>query len=578
MRVNCALIALSVVAAVGCGDSSAPIYPYPSVPRLVIVSGDLRSVEVGTAHRLTGKLLDERGAPVLNHVVAFRGDDGRADSVLTDANGIASIAWILPHDAREYRIEGWAFFGSTRPAGATWRVPVVAGPPRSLTSIHDVNAVVAPETELDTLTVRVTDRYGNPVGDVAVSWSFVGDGSFNPLQTRTNAVGRANALWTVGERVGRSLVEVKAGDSLAVQFTATVSTPFSASFVSAGDDHSCAIDVAGAAYCWGANDFGQLGIGTVDGARRNPVKAAGGLTFVSLAVGHAFTCGLITTGEAFCWGANDVAQLGTGLSGISSSMPVRVAGGRAFTALAAGRRHACGLTSGGEVYCWGENTVGQSGTGSPGVHGLPLIVRTTERFTAISAGDDFTCALSEFGEAFCWGNDARRQLGGGPARCIVGTAWDEYEGEHPAFGPCSDVPVRVATPSNLVSLVSGPSSSCAVTAAEWVACWGDGLTNPIALEELSGERTVAIGMGIVCGLDTGGALLCSGFSAQAAASVANQPWSFASLTGSASHLCAVSRDARPILYCWGSNDFGQLGDGTSRRRPFPVAVVSLPDP
>lgn len=148
-----------------------------------------------------------------------------------------------------------------------------------------------------------------------------------------------------------------------------------------GANHSCAIDDTGRAYCWGKNDAGQLGDGSFVALRTVPVPVSGGLSFQMLTAGADYSCGLVATGEAYCWGANSYGQLGTGSAGNSSATPVRVAGGLRFSQLAAGRTHTCGTVGNvvglgyqGRAYCWGRNNEAQLGDGTTIDRGSPTPV------------------------------------------------------------------------------------------------------------------------------------------------------------------------------------------------------------
>jgi hypothetical protein len=105
--------------------------------------------------------------------------------------------------------------------------------------------------------------------------------------------------------------------------------------ITAGYGHSCGLTTAGAAYCWGDNGSGQAGDGSTGTALLTPVAVAGGLTFEQLSAGLLHTCGLTAAGAAYCWGSNDYGQLGDG-AGISRSTPVAVSGALTFKQLSAG--------------------------------------------------------------------------------------------------------------------------------------------------------------------------------------------------------------------------------------------------
>src|SRR5205809_72789 len=141
--------------------------------------------------------------------------------------------------------------------------------------------------------------------------------------------------------------------------------------VSAGRVHTCGLATSGAAYCWGANDSGELGDGsTVDS--RTPLAVAGGLTFQVVSAGGGYTCGVTTAGAAYCWGANFSGQLGTGMFSGPSLVPAPVSSGLVFGAVSAGGAHTCGRTTGGTVYCWGGNSDGELGNGPTSSSAVPV--------------------------------------------------------------------------------------------------------------------------------------------------------------------------------------------------------------
>src|SRR5207249_149557 len=145
--------------------------------------------------------------------------------------------------------------------------------------------------------------------------------------------------------------------------------------VSTSDYHTCGVTTSGAAYCWGWNNSGGLGDGTSGTDRLTPVAVSGGLTFAAVSAGVINACGVTTSGAAYCWGYNGSGVLGSGTT-TSSATPVAVSGGLTLAAVSVGgsspyqESHTCGVTPSGAAYCWGYNRYGQLGDGTGGTYRL----------------------------------------------------------------------------------------------------------------------------------------------------------------------------------------------------------------
>jgi|SRR5450759_319039 len=194
-----------------------------------------------------------------------------------------------------------------------------------------------------------------------------------------------------------------------------VQQPTGVTFTSlaAGSDQSCGLTGAGAVWCWGANDHGQLGDNTT-AERDVPVAVQqGGVTFTSITAGNAHTCGLTSGGAAYCWGANWFGQLGDGTTTTERHTPVAVQqGGVTFTSTTAGEGHTCGLTSAGAAYCWGDNDNGRLGDNTTTGRSTPVAVQQgSATFTSITGGRHHTCGLTSAGAGYCWGYNLYGQLG-----------------------------------------------------------------------------------------------------------------------------------------------------------------------
>jgi alpha-tubulin suppressor-like RCC1 family protein len=175
--------------------------------------------------------------------------------------------------------------------------------------------------------------------------------------------------------------------------------------VSAGGVHTCGVTTGNRLYCWGSNDYGQLGDGTTT-QHLTPVAAAGMLRFREVSVGGGFTCGVTTNNRAYCWGFNGGGTLGDGTS-TNRLTPVPVTGGRRFRRVDATNYHTCGVSyPDNRAYCWGYNGLGELGDGTTTTRLAPVAVAGGRQFRQVNAGQHLTCGVTTSDEAFCWGSNS----------------------------------------------------------------------------------------------------------------------------------------------------------------------------
>jgi alpha-tubulin suppressor-like RCC1 family protein len=296
--------------------------------------------------------------------------------------------------------------------------------------------------------------------------------------------------------------------------------------IAAGDRYSCALTTGGGVKCWGYNKFGQLGDGTTTNSAL-PVDVVGLTSGVdAIAARGEHTCALITGGVK-CWGANLNGQLGDGTT-TSSSLPVNVTGlASGVIAIAAGGEHTCAIASGGTVKCWGWNSVGQLGIGTTSDSSIPVdVAGLAGNVKSVSTGGRHTCALMTASQVKCWGYGEFGQLGNGSTAN-------------------SAIPVDVAGLTGTVNAITtGGNLTCALRAETGVACWGIDLTGQLA-GGATFDRAAPVD---VPGLASGVTTISAGYY----------------------HVCATTRDGGAM--CWGGNDTGQLGNGTTADSPTPIAV------
>ena len=230
--------------------------------------------------------------------------------------------------------------------------------------------------------------------------------------------------------------------------------------VNDGGTHTCGVTTQAKVMCWGSNVYGELGVGDLV-KRDQPVvvQIPESATHVSAGIGH--TCALTVSGNAYCWGDNSFGQLGDE-STRSSSVPVRAATNEKFSGIAAAGNHTCGLTGGGSILCWGENGVGQLGRGTwstTDAFPTPAPVKSGVRFTSISSYTSHPCALAG-GAAYCWGGNTVFQTGQStPEQCYS---------EH----PCVTVPGAVSGGLTFDVVTSSDFGACGLTHSGAVYCWG----------------------------------------------------------------------------------------------------------
>lgn len=336
-----------------------------------------------------------------------------------------------------------------------------------------------------------------------------------------------------------------------------------ASRLSAGGEHTCSIRTDQSLWCWGSNEYGQVGTGVTGPGPATPVRVGGASDWTSVVAGGAHTCGTRRAGQLFCWGLNHQGQLGLG-GRTSTGSPTRVGQANDWRDLSLGWFTTCGVRAEGSLRCWGDNSAGQLGDGTNQTRREPRRVPGAG-WRTVSAGGWHTCGIRVDDSLWCWGRNPFGQVGDG----TLTNRWS---------------PVRIGSRASWVDVTSSLTHTCATTARGEVRCWGRNSrgqlgtgdladrSSPIRVGGLPKVVEVGAGEGSTCALDTTGASWCWGSNAygfygdgsQTSASTAVAgPAGQSRLTAGWLHRCALVSGA---VRCWGNDENGQLGDGAATDR------------
>jgi alpha-tubulin suppressor-like RCC1 family protein len=185
--------------------------------------------------------------------------------------------------------------------------------------------------------------------------------------------------------------------------------------LSGANSYTCGVTTDNRAYCWGNNGNGQVGDSTKVTTRLQPTAVKTALLFRQIDAGGYHTCAVSTSNLAYCWGYGSFGQVGNGGSSQARIYPAAVGGMRAFDHVSAGGDHSCGVTLSGLVaYCWGRDGDGELGDGTS-LTNQPRPVKVLGGLTLaqVSAGWSHTCGRTTGGRIWCWGDNAFGQLGDG---------------------------------------------------------------------------------------------------------------------------------------------------------------------
>jgi len=286
-----------------------------------------------------------------------------------------------------------------------------------------------------------------------------------------------------------------------------------------GGFHTCAFSRDHDLWCWGLE--------ITESTPPSRTWIPEGSNAVDLEIGNV-RCYLAADGQVYCWGTGRASGLnGTGTMEPLIEPRIPVVGITDAVGLVVGGPYACARTSGGEVWCWGEMLDPTTGTGITALSPIRVLTGVQQ----VSAGNGVTCGLRMDTDLECWGGNANGRVG-------VGSELDWVP-----------VPTQLEFPSGteITQVSVGGSHACAVEREGHVLCWGSNSDGQLGVTSGMGESNVPVQV-----QDISDATFVSAGS---------------------SHTCAVTRSGD--VWCWGANNGGALGDGTTETRDYPVQVRGL---
>jgi alpha-tubulin suppressor-like RCC1 family protein len=445
-----------------------------------------------------------------------------------------------------------------------------------------------------------------------IDWAEVAVG---PSTTCARAVD--GSWWCWGDNTNQA-----AGDGLPLSYREPrrVGTGVGWRAIGGGGPASCAIDDNARLFCFGSNQTGTLGVGPLPADLTVPADINAGTGWAQVEAGTSSTCAIKTDGSLWCWGSNSSGQLGHGVAGRTRDRPTVVMEGTSFRKVSVGNSSACAITTADVLYCWGDDSFGKLGNGSPEADlGTPTQIPSTgstTRYLDVASYFLHTCAITKVGAAttgqiFCWGLNARHQCGantttsplyaptlsadtastwtnliGGNAgaACAVRSA-NVYCWGYNQFG---NVGNNTAEGTNVaIPALLGPGGSWTIGSIgdyhtlglrgglfyAWgyntYGALGNNATLPGANAAIptntngSSWTAIAAGGNTSCGVRADGELLCwgqalpDGASSSAAGGLGTGPWSNVSV--GTRHACGLKVDGS--IACWGEASLGKLGNG-----------------
>lgn len=441
-----------------------------------------------------------------------------------------------------------------------------------------------------------------------VTWAS-SDPSFATISTVAGTIGLATGVAAGTTTISASLGPVSAQTNL----TVSAAAPTVAALSQGWGSDVCALLSNGTARCWGYDQTGSLG----DDPSSSPVDVPTPVVAATVSAANPAkqmsmgiaTCDVLTDGSIQCWGSNSAGALGNGTTTDSETAVTTYSNlTNPAKQVSVGSFSACGLFHDGTAACWGaaslsSPTLGLLGDGNQGgsMTSIPVSgITPANPATSISVGAFSACASLQDGTAQCWGDNAEGELGTGsltgPDTCRSGGV----------ARACSTVPFTVTGLSSVTMVSVGAESAACAVASGNVWCWGSNFyfqlgngssapqsASPVQITGLpKPAAAVSVGGSSVCALLNDGTIWCwgdneygqmgngttgnsQGGPGQTSPVQVSNINTATAISVNSTSACALLQDG--TVQCWGDNSVGEIGDGKSGTTPVlsPVPVISL---
>lgn len=352
--------------------------------------------------------------------------------------------------------------------------------------------------------------------------------------------------------------------------------------IDAGDNSVCAVDSEGKGYCWGLNNGGQIGAGSNDLEFTSPtelIDIPGGIKQID--IGYLHACAVSNSGLVYCWGGNQYGQLGN--EEPTTKLPVVVSGLSNAVVVSANGLVSCALIGDGTVKCWGDNEKGMLGNGTIGngsvnYSAIPVDVAISN-VTDISVGQYHVCALIDDGTVKCWGGNQHKQ--------VVDSVDEIITTPIAVAGINNAVTISCGNLHSCVVLESG-KINCWGDSNNYAVLGNPLLTHivtPIEPLLFRSAKTVSVGVLNTCATLLGGEAVCWGgnneygqVGAGWTSVIQKYPVDVRNLISGVEYVAAGNTFSCAILTgrsvkCWGSSSYGQLGQGDKNPSLYPLGVI-----